>query len=185
MDSADSKHEMPKSAVQQTFPVLIPSMLPLAVPVMTFKDSTYFKQDHHKCTLPCPAEVRRLSKQRGHNHRSSPLAFPHLGLLVKFGTDVFIPEAQTMWAVRKLFGSTVPVPELYGWCLEGRELFIYMQLMQGDRLKDRWTSLTNIEKSAICDQLFGIVHLIRQVNQDQSDQFIGKSSLMIAEHFNN
>ena len=59
-------------------------------------------------------------------------------------------------------GNAVPVPEVYGWRVDGRDVFIYMQLIRGDRLKDRWESLTITEKATICDELRDITTALRQ-----------------------
>lgn len=74
----------------------------------------------------------------GQKIRPRPVIMEHLNLLVKFGPRVTIAEAQCLWLIRMTLGDRVPVPEVYGWRVDGNEVFIYMQLVQGVMLKDRW-----------------------------------------------
>ena len=81
---------------------------------MDFVDSSFFSVHGPNPRLPTPAEVRALSPASETDPRPRPVKFEHLDLLVKFGHDVAIEEAQCLWIVRRLLGQEVPVPELYG-----------------------------------------------------------------------
>jgi hypothetical protein len=137
---------------------------------MDFLDSSFFKSN--QC-LPTPTEVRALSTASKLHTHPPPVIFEHLNLLVKFGPRVTIAEAQTLWIVRKTLLNEVPVPEVYGCRVGGRNVFIYMQLVQGERLKERWDSLSIAAKTDICNELRTIVASLRRVKQDSSDPFIG------------
>ncbi|KAF2458838.1 phosphotransferase family protein, partial [Lineolata rhizophorae] len=87
--------------------------------------------------------------------------------------EVRVAEAQYLLAVRKTLGDKVPVPEVYGLRVDGRIVFIYMQLIRGATLKERWGTLNDSDKAVICDQLRQMVNEWRQLAQDPLDQFIG------------
>lgn len=150
---------------------LKPAMLPNRdVQSMDFRESGFFRI-HRGQSLPSPAEVRARLKYS--TPRPKLVSFPLLGLMVKYGLSVDIAEAQNLWAIQKLLKQEVPTPELYGWRIDDDEVFIYMQLVDGDILHDRWDSLTTAEKSDICEQLRLIVARLRTVQQDPTDPFIG------------
>ncbi|KAI9837320.1 MAG: hypothetical protein M1819_000394 [Sarea resinae] len=134
---------------------------------MDFVESSFFNVHGPKARLPTPAEVRALSP------RSRPVRFEQLDLFVKFGYEVAIEEAQCLWAVRKVFGQDVPVPEVYGWRVDEDQIFIYMQLIRGQTLAERWDFLSHSDKSTICDQLRQMIASLRRTEQDPSDPFIG------------
>jgi aminoglycoside phosphotransferase (APT) family kinase protein len=60
--------------------------------------------------------------------------FEHLNL---FGPQVAIAEAQCLCVIKKVLRDEAPVPEVYGWQVDGRDVFIYMQYVRGETLKDR------------------------------------------------
>ena len=141
---------------------------------MDFYDTAFFRANGSNPQLPRPEEVRRLSGANKSHPQPTPVVFEDLNLIVKYGPHVKIAEAQCLWIIRRVLGNAVPVPEAYGWRVDGRDVFIYMQLIRGHRLKDRWESLTITEKANICDELRGITTTLRQVRQDPSDLFIGR-----------
>lgn len=49
---------------------------------------------------------------------------------------------------QKLLGDQVPVPEAYGWRIDDGQLFIYMELVQGQPLIDQWNSMSISDKVA-------------------------------------
>ena len=67
-------------------------------------------------------------------------------LIVKFGFEVSIAEGQCLWALRRLLRDHVPVPEVYGWRQDGEQVFIYMELVAGVTLEERWESLSSEER---------------------------------------
>jgi hypothetical protein len=93
-------------------------------------------------------------------------------LLIKFGPYVTIEEALSMRAVRKRLGHQVPVPEVFGWRVRQDRVFIYMELISGTTLQERWDDLNLLEKDSLCEQLNQILSSLRQL--EQRDEFIGK-----------
>ena len=69
--------------------------------------------------------------------------------------------------------SSVPVLEVYGWRVEGAYVFIYMELIQGKSVYNRWYYLSDLDGASICHQLRDIVSSLWQVEQDSTDSFIG------------
>lgn len=142
---------------------------------IVFKDSSFFTQ---QAALPSPAEVRAAAAAKLTNtgnrdpRRPYPVQFPSQNLLVKYGRGVTIAEGQCLWAIRRLL-SAVPVPEVYGWCRDGNEVFIYMQLVRGDTLEERWETLTVEERVGVCEQLRQMVGALRGLEQDPEDRFVG------------
>jgi aminoglycoside phosphotransferase (APT) family kinase protein len=98
--------------------------------------------------------------------------FEHLNLIVKFGPHVTTAEAQCLLVIKRVLDDKVPMPEVYGWRVDGRDVFIYMQLAQGETLNDRWDSLSISDKITICDHLRQIPTSL-QVEQDPNELFIG------------
>ncbi|RFU31802.1 hypothetical protein B7463_g4532, partial [Scytalidium lignicola] len=150
---------------------ITPQQLPEAKDNVEFLDSSFFKFGASSRQLPTPAEVRAQSV--GPKDKPVPVIFDHLNLLVKFGHRVTIAEAQCLWIIRRVLGDAVPVPELYGWKVDGSEVFIYMEYIQGQELRCRWDSLSISEKTDICNQLKRMITTLHQVHQPPSDQFIG------------
>lgn len=62
---------------------------------------------------------------------------------------------------------------MYGWRVDGKDVFIHMQLVQGRRLKECWDDLAVEGKTGICDQLRQIAMSLRDLKQDPRDTFIG------------
>lgn len=140
-----------------------------------FLDSSFFTTKPGHRSLPTPAEVIARSP-KFHTHPSPPpVRFEHLDLIVKCGPYVVVEEALCLRMLQKTFAKKVPVPEVYGWRVEGRDVFIYMELIRGETLQDRWDHLTDQERSSICGQLKEIVSTFRKVEQDPTDPFIGMS----------
>lgn len=118
---------------------------------MDFLESSFFKNhDPHK-HLRTPEEVRALSKKP--SPRPDPVKFEGLGLIIKFRPHMTVEEVLRIWAIRRVPHDSVPVPELYGWRVDRPEAFIYMELIRGDSLKERWDALGDDDRVSICDQL--------------------------------
>jgi hypothetical protein len=118
---------------------------------MDFLDSSFFKNKHPTPALPSPSEVRAKSKHSQHPY-PEPLIFEPLNLIVQFGPHVSIIGAQSQWWVRAVLGEEIPLPELFGWGLDEGVVFIYMKLILGETLFDRWEDLTEEEKIVLCGQ---------------------------------
>jgi len=100
--------------------------------------------------------------------------FPSLNLLIKYGWEITIAEGQCLWAIRHLLRDLVPVPEVYGWCQDGKDTFIYMELIQGATLEEWWPDMATRERQDICEQLRKMVDSLRTLRQPAHDRFIGK-----------
>jgi hypothetical protein len=166
---------------------LTPSMI-CDTPDFDVKDSSFFNKWRE---LPSPEQVRErataqwiagtsLDKRKvltygGKHMRPSPTVFEDLGLVVKWGVQATILEAQSVYAVHSLLKDRVPVPEIYGWRTDGEEKFIYTQFIHGQTLEKAWDSLEVDERHAVCLALHTIIKNLRQLEQDPSDPFIGLS----------
>lgn len=67
----------------------------------------------------------------------------------------------------------MPVPDVYAWCKEGEETFIFMELTDGLSLEARWADLNAQQRYNVYQELRGILHTLRQAKQDSGYQFVG------------
>jgi hypothetical protein len=132
---------------------------------MDFVESSFFKTAGRK--LPCPQQLG--ASQEG------TIILSEMQLVIKFGPRVTIDEAVTMWVVRKCLGHQVPVPELFGWRVYRDTVFIYMELISGVTLQERWSDMDFSDKDSICGQLRQMLLSLRQLQQQ--DTFIGKREI--------
>lgn len=157
--------------------VVSPSSLPNAHAEI-FPSSTFFTQNAIAGQLPTPAEVRAQGISQNHSRLGDwnppPAVFSELNLLVKYGGAASIAEGQCLWMIRSYLGDAVPVPEVYGWCREGDESFIYMELIRGCTLDQRWDRLSTIEKESLCEQLRPMLGALHTLRQDPAQNFVGK-----------
>jgi hypothetical protein len=123
--------------------------------------------------FPSPAEVRANPILRD-VIGSCTTKFDSLNLVVKYGSNITGSEAYCLRALRQLLPDEVPVPDVYGWCEDGGEGFIYMELIGGVTLERQWGSLSDQAKKKMCEQLRTAVDGLRKLHQDPSDQFLGK-----------
>ena len=107
------------------------------------RDSSFFKLPGRELPNPTTFDISAKGIK----------TFPEMQLVVKFGKNVNVDEAVTLWAVRKTFGHVLPVPELYGWRVHSNTVLIYMELIPGVTLRDRWSTMTTPEKDSICLEL--------------------------------
>jgi hypothetical protein len=144
-----------------------------------FLDSSFFRMNRSSRGLPTPTEVRALARLEDKaTPEPPPIKFENLNLIVKYGPHVSIAEAQCLWFIQRVFQNAIPVPEVYGWRIEGHDVFIYMQVISGRVLKDCWDSFNDTEKTSVCDQLRQILETLRGYRQSHSDPFIGLLSIM-------
>lgn len=120
--------------------------------------------------LPSTETVRETARQSGIAHpenqgRPPPVKFPSLGLIVKYGCEVSLAEARCLVLVRKHL-PTVPVPEVYGWRKDGKQSFIYMELIGGRTLQESWEELDDEDRVAICQELRTMVKAWRGLSRD-------------------
>lgn len=139
---------------------------------MNFLDSSFFAKDPSR-DLPTPAQVRALATGKYRGVRPLGVIFDESKIFVKYGREATIREAQCLWFIKRTFGDEVPVPEVYGWRVDGEQVFIYMEYIQGQTLHDAWNELDSEDKSSLLGDLCRIVNCLRQLEQDTSDQFIG------------
>jgi aminoglycoside phosphotransferase (APT) family kinase protein len=93
---------------------------------------------------------------------------------VKYGTEVTLAEGQCLLFIRNTLSEVVPVPEVYGWCKDDDQVFIYMELVDGMTLEKSWDTMTEGEKTSAGQQLHDMVDALRGLKQDSWPPFIGK-----------
>lgn len=163
---------------------LTPSMTPDASNFAA-RDSSFFKKWTES---PPPEQVREkakaqwlsgtsLDKRRafsngGRHIRPPPAMFENMGLVVKWGVDVGIAEAQSVYAVHRFLDCRLPVPEVYGWRTDGYEKFIYMLVFAWPGSRGSLGFADHGERDAVFHQLRTICDSFRQLEQDPSDTFI-------------
>ncbi|KAH7354216.1 kinase-like domain-containing protein [Plectosphaerella cucumerina] len=140
-------------------------------------ESSFFKE-RQAGDLPSPAVVRATNIASGHLrasyfNRPPPVKFPSLGLVVKYGADVTITEARTQKMVREQVGSQVSIPEVFGWAEDEGQGFIYMSLIQGETLCDRWGDMSETERRSVCAELKSMATAWRALPQGGPECFIG------------
>src|SRR5882762_5365310 len=150
---------------------------------IVFKDTRFFTWHN---ALSSPSAVRLAANPRNLSHLQDPnkasiVHFPSLQLTVKYSRYTTIAEGQCLWAIRQVLHDVVPVPEVYGWCLDGKSMFIYMQLVEGSTLEERWETLSTDERVDICGQLSHMVKAMRSLEQCPMDQFVGEYSLQLSQ----
>jgi len=159
------------------FPAVLDNLPDGSARDMDFVDSSFFKDPSKR--LPTPAEVRAQSTDLYVNPQPQPVIFEDSKVLVKFRPCVTTAEAQCLWMIRRAFGDEVPVPEIFGWRVDEDYVFIYMELIQGQTLLDRWDELDALNKRSLCDQLCQIINSLRRLEQDPSDQYIGRPQTQV------
>ncbi|KAI0059368.1 kinase-like protein [Artomyces pyxidatus] len=120
--------------------------------------------------IPSPNEVRAHHDvlQRG---QATVVRFRELKLVVKYGF-VLQSECQALWAVRSF--TAVPVPVVYGWfCASEKETFLYMSLIEGVTLEERWSSMTSEQRESVTIQLCGIITQLQELRPPPDDVYIG------------
>ncbi|KAH7412208.1 kinase-like domain-containing protein [Phaeosphaeria sp. MPI-PUGE-AT-0046c] len=143
-----------------------------------FRESAFFKKPNAPLSLPSPAGVREVASHsknpRAKNvNRPPPVTFPSLGLLVKYGTRVTIDEGQCLLFMRNTLSEVVPVPEVYGWCKDDDQVFIYMELLDGITLEKSWDTMAEGERMSVCQQLHDMDDALRGLKQDSWQPFVG------------
>lgn len=119
-----------------------------------FPKSSFFKE-RRASTLSTPAEIRAINETSNNVdatfiHRTPPVRIPSLGLLVKYGSAVTIVEAQTQMMIREQLQDQVLVPEIFGWTEDEGQRFIYMSLIEGETLQERWGDMNENERLDVC-----------------------------------
>lgn len=157
---------------------LTPSMIPK---YLNFddRDSSFFRKWDE---LPSPkdvqaqAEAQRLvgfnpNPRRDYQSavpsfvKPQPAVFADMGLLVNWGRTERISEAQTIFALRRVWYDLVPVPELYGWRTDGDLKYIYMEYIRGQTLEQAWDDLEPDDKVSISRELRTIWANLRRLSR--------------------
>ncbi|CAM1503388.1 Fc.00g081640.m01.CDS01 [Cosmosporella sp. VM-42] len=142
-----------------------------------FPESSFF-QEQRALSLPTPDEVRAIGRASGSTRavsfdRPPPVTIPSLGLLVKYGGDVNNTEAQTQRAMRSALQGQVPIPEVFGWIEDEGQGFIYMSLVDGETLQERWGTMSEIERQSVCRELKHMAKAWRALKQAKCDPYVG------------
>ncbi|RNJ59268.1 hypothetical protein D7B24_003024 [Verticillium nonalfalfae] len=93
--------------------------------------------------------------------------------MVKYGGDVTLTEVSTQRMVHEQLLGQVPIPEVFGWTEDKDQGFIYMSLIEGDTLEQRWIDLNETERQAICAELKPMVKAWRGLKQDGQEPYVG------------
>lgn len=126
---------------------------------MDFADSSFFRLTNQ--SLPTLTQVKALSNGLYIDPQPNPVIFEDLNLLVKLGPNVKVSEAQCLWMIKRVFHDQVPVPEVFGWRVDEKGyVFIYMELIRGQTLNDRWDDLDHLDKVVLSDQLCDILKVL-------------------------
>ena len=142
----------------------------------TISDSSFFRE-RRASTLPTPAEVRAINEKSGDYfgtdfRRPPPVKFPSLGLIVKYGSDPSVTEAETQNMAYQRLKGKVPIPEVFGWTVDGDQTFIYMALIEGETLEQRWHALNEEERETVCKELNSMAKAWRSL--EPPNFYVGK-----------
>ncbi|KAI0967803.1 kinase-like domain-containing protein [Xylaria arbuscula] len=124
-----------------------------------FSNSSFFSEQR-AAALPTPAQVRALNEKSSGQDPISfdwppPVKIESLGLFIKYGTQVTVAEIQTQILIRKKLLGRVPIPEVFGWTYDHGQTFLYMSLVHGDPLHERWPTMTrSVHKQPLRDIFF-------------------------------
>jgi hypothetical protein len=141
------------------------------------KTNTFFGNWTHPKPLPTPAQVRASNLESGvlvlgQKVELTILCFTDLRLVVKFGRRASISEGQALWTLAR-YCPQVPVPEVYGWCQDKEETFLYMEYLDGRTLRTCLDTFTNEELQDIAAQIKSMMECMRCLLQPPKDMFIG------------
>ena len=161
-------------------PHIDPSNLPRSRNLV-FEKSSFFTRSAG-ATLPTPRQVRLDAahwndESRIHSSRPPPVLYKDLKLLVKYGRQITQAEGQCLWAIHHHLNACVPVPEIFGWSEDADEVFLYMELIDGDTLEHRWDSLSDIEREKLCAELHHMTEAWRGLQQVSTPAFVGERLL--------
>lgn len=148
------------------------SLLPdVEVKERDFVDSFFFKKHGTLSHLPHPSHVK--AQREPSTPQPEPVKYEDLNLIVKFGPHVTIEEGLCLWAIKHSLQDAIPVPELYGWRIHEGTVFIYMELIKGITLADRWDILDVDARRIICGQLQKSLSSLRSLRQEPTNAFLG------------
>ncbi|KAI0101771.1 phosphotransferase enzyme family protein [Nemania sp. FL0031] len=147
-----------------------------------FTNSAFFRERRAEA-LPTPARVRELNEENNGGKpkitfdRPPAVKIESLGLFIKYGRWVTVTEIQTQMMVREKLLRRVPTPEVFGWTQDQGQTFLYMSLVDGGPLHERWPTMTRDERLQICAELREMVDAWRSLKQGESDCYIGSVNM--------
>ncbi|OHE99946.1 phosphotransferase enzyme family protein [Colletotrichum orchidophilum] len=126
-----------------------------------FPESSFLKQ-RRAPRLPAPAKVRAYNEESDIIRTTSfdrplPIIFLSLGLLINYGNNFTILKTLTQKIVS-----------------------LYISLIEGVTLQERWCNKNEDERRAICKELKKMAKALRALEQDKHDRFfwrLGKQLL--------
>ncbi|OAA65536.1 Protein kinase-like domain protein [Niveomyces insectorum RCEF 264] len=137
-------------------------------------DSSFFTRQSppNSQALPSPDLVRcvslsmqaRIRPRLGSFLRPPVVFFRHRGLVVKYGHQVSVAEAHCLLFLRR-FCPDVPVPEVYGWRQDGRQTFLYLELVEGYTAAQLWPFLPANDCAALGADVRALVETWRRLPQ--------------------
>ncbi|KAK6496158.1 hypothetical protein TWF481_002182 [Arthrobotrys musiformis] len=134
-----------------------------------FLETPFFEDNSRK--LPTPSEVRSRATHPG-MQRPDPILFPEDNLIVKWGEYITIAEGQVYWMLQNYLNE-IPAPKIYGWRTEGKEVFLYLELIKGRQLEEAYDELSPEDKAEICSQLKMAKTALLRLQQDPTAKFLG------------
>lgn len=139
--------------------------------VLILESSTFF-QRNPGVELPRPQDIRiahQLQTGQQDLHPEAPhiVRYPEYSLCVKYSRRVKQLEAQALYIVTRYL-TDFPAPEIYGWRKDGDDVFLFIELIDGQNLSDAWDSLSECEKTdvwiAIKDRVLSPLATLRQIS---------------------
>lgn len=67
----------------------------------------------------------------------------------------------------------VPIPRVFARAKDGGQVFIYMSLIEGATLQERWSDINEDERQSVCEELKHMVKVWRALEQDSHGHYIG------------
>lgn len=148
------------------------------------RTSSFFRNNPKGTELPSPQEVRAAHQESLPGPLTLDPRAPHivryhaLGLCVKYSQRASINEARAMYLVNHYLGLEFPAPEIYGWLKDGADIFLYMQLIDGEPLDDIWGSLPEVDKQDICKEIYAFTSELATTRQIKGHEYIGKYNVL-------
>lgn len=147
---------------------------------MDFLDSSFFQSNESpRPQLPTPTSI--IEEYGDGGARVVRIESMNIAVKIDHISHLRLEEAQTMRAMRHIFpNGEVPVPEVFGWRRHHDQNFIYMSLVHGETLRERFSSLTEDEKELIRSELRRIIASLRLSTQECPNQ-IGSLLYLLAQ----
>jgi aminoglycoside phosphotransferase (APT) family kinase protein len=76
--------------------------------------------------------------------------------------------------IRSKLSQHVPVPEVYKWCKDDGQVYIYMEFIDGVTLEKIWDGFNEEDRLAVCEQLRCMVDAWRSLEYDSDPAFIDR-----------